>query len=227
MPKKILEEDKILLHSAEMLANKIQTIPKFDNHITDIIERIFRQGITQETFELVNSSLIEYLGNDVAQLLFIYLDNDDSRHKLEILKREPFSGKELVIDFLDYIKVLYSDQYEEACLIALQPPDRDDWKEIERKIYQNQETVDWVIQLTLKKYSDEYINFNFSPSSALNLANFILQSLTVIPQLDIKMVDSEDVSDFNETAKLLEKIFEQEAASTSLPEIEINRNSPQ
>jgi hypothetical protein len=165
--------------AVSMLGEFLTKDASSEQHIQEIIDRELAQGLTVDTFGALGRRLTEYIGDDPANFLMLFLSEEDPKALLEPIQEiEELSKKDDLILFLRRLRALCGETVQTALTIWRENPD--DWRNAKREVHYDQLAEEWVLQLTIRKYNDEVMSIKGSASSFLNLANFLLRTLNLV-----------------------------------------------
>lgn len=207
------EAEGLVAEGAKELEELLKSDPGAEERLLEIIGTRVDGEINDVTWDLLDSSLIGYVGINVTQLLewvFIGLAlRDPSRMDLVAKAASP-----RVENLIRSILGRFGVELEEAWTVWRQLPN--DWRTFFREVYHDQIRNTPLIKIRIRKYNGEDLNLEGNPSSFLTLARNLVLTLQLVAIPDVFSPDIVD-SFVEEVTKLNKLIAPEEEEEERRP----------
>jgi hypothetical protein len=137
--------------------------------------------LTQDTFGDVLLRIREYLGDETGTFLLDLLSRADPTEFLDSLHSSAkYSEDQVESARRTFLRLRALHGPVTQAMFAIWQMIPDDWRTMDRNVYIEQATQTWQIRLTFDKYNGERFIIQGQPPSILNLALFVMVTLTQI-----------------------------------------------
>lgn len=202
------EAEPLITQGVDRLQAFLESDPQAEQRVVDILGRRVKGKITDETWQIVNDSLSQYFGQDLAYLLYWVVNVEDPRNN-RMEEVEKYASPE-VMAFLRTVVGIYGPDLSEVYAQWNQLPDG--WRTIYRDVYYDQLNQRHHLRVRIEKYNGEEIVFEGTPDSILTLASYLVRTVYMVGTREAFSQDSVGlfVNETTELAKLLNPPQEEE-----------------
>ncbi len=199
------EADRLLAQSAEDLHAFLEARPQAVQHVLDILSKRLGGEINAETWQVLDTSLANYLGRDLAYLV-TWVAQSDQGNRIQELEKHASSQ---VMAFLRTILGLYGLELENAFAVWNEIPDN--WRTFYREVYYDQLSERHHLKLRIEKYNGEEAAIEGPPDSILTLTTYMILTLRLVGTPDAFSQDRIDLF-LDEAHQLIQLLRPEEEA---------------
>lgn len=165
---------RLLARAAGDLHAFLETHPEAVSHVLDILRRRLGSEINAQTWQVLDASLVNYLGQDLASLAAWTVQPDQGNRLQELEKH----ASPEVMTFFRTILGLYGPELERAYAVWNELPDN--WQTIYREVYYDQLAGRHHLKVRIEKYNGEEMVIEGPPDSILTLASYLILTVRLV-----------------------------------------------
>jgi hypothetical protein len=165
---------RLVARAAKGLHTFLETHPEATSHVLDILRRRLGSEINAVTWQVLETSLVNYIGWDSAYLAS-WIVRPDHDERLQVLEKQASTE---VIAFFRAILGLYGPELERAFVVWNELPDN--WCNIHRDVYYDQLLESHHLKVRIDKYNGEAMVIEGPPDSFLALVSYLIFTVRLV-----------------------------------------------
>lgn len=191
--------ESLLSRTAEDLDARLKAQPELGEYILELLDKRLGDKPDMQTWQLLDSSLSNYLGRDLAYLI-VWLVQADQSERLDELGQY---ASPQAMAFLRTILGLYHVELRRALMAWIEMPDN--WDTFTREVYYDEIAVAYKMQVHILKYNGEEVFVEGPADSMLALTSQFVRTVSVVGTTDAFDEDNVDqfLDDVDEFLRLL------------------------
>jgi hypothetical protein len=170
------ETEPLLREGVAKLQAFLESEPRAEQHILNILERCLGGEISADTYNHLNNSLDQYFGYDLTNLLYwvVWVENPSGNRMVEL---EKFASPK-VMSFLRTAVGVYGVDLSKAFNLWNRLPDA--WKDFYRDVYYDNINQRYHVRVRIEKFNGEKTVIEGNPDTILELTNAFITTLYIV-----------------------------------------------